>query len=157
MGRARPRRRGFELRRITLGDWVVLVSSLLTLVSLFLPWFVTNVQGAHDQWAFTYSEVYSVIVIVIFLATIFLVLYPVAALEFGLSPLPFSSPLLYFLLGIILLLLSVFEVGKYACIQCQGVVGGFGVYVAVFASLTYILGAVIRWGSRPRRRVGLER
>lgn len=153
MRRARPRRRpGFELRRITLGDWVVLVSSVLILVSLFLPWFVSNVPGAHSQWAFTYSPVFAAVVIVVFLATLFLVVYPIAAAEFGLALLPFSAPLLYFVMGIGLLLLSIFQLGKYNCLQCQGVVAGFGLYVAVFASLAYIIGAVIRWASRPRRR-----
>jgi hypothetical protein len=140
-----------DLRRVTIGDYVVLVASLLTVVSLFMTWFVSNVPGTHNQWAFTYSEVASVVVIVFFLATVFLVLYPVIAPEFGLPPLPFSTPLIFLTMGGILLLMFMFEFGKYSCILCQGVSRGFGIYVGLISSVVYIIGAIIRWGSRPAR------
>jgi hypothetical protein len=140
-----------DLRRVTIGDYVVLVASLLTVVSLFMTWFVSNVPGTHNQWAFTYSEVASVVVIVFFLATVFPVLYPVIAPEFGLPPLPFSTPLIFLTMGGILLLMFMFEFGKYSCILCQGVSRGFGIYVGLISSVVYIIGAIIRWGSRPAR------
>ena len=59
--------------------------ALLTVISLFLPWFVSSVPRTHGEWAFTYSEAASVVVIVFFLATLFLVLYPAIAAELGLS------------------------------------------------------------------------
>lgn len=155
MRRVRPQRRGvIDLGRIAIGDWIVLFAGLLTVASLFMPWFITDVPGSHDQWAFTYSDWASVVVIVFFLATLFLVVYPSLSPELGLPPLPFSTPLIYLVMGGILLLLFVFELGKYGCIiQCQGVTRGFGVYVGLVAALVYILGAVVRWGSRPTRRM----
>jgi hypothetical protein len=152
MRRGRPRSRGFiDLRRITLGDYMVLAASLLTVVSLFLPWFVSSVPRTHGEWAFTYSEAASVVVIVFFLATLFLVLYPAIATEMGLSPLPFSTPIVYMTLGAVLLLLFVYELGKYACFQCQGVSRGFGIWLALISAVIYLIGAVIRWGTRPSR------
>lgn len=152
MRSVRPRRRGFiDLRRITIGDYMVLVGGLLTVVSLFLPWFISSVPRTHGEWAFTYSEAASVVVIVFFLASVFLVLYPAIATEMGLPPMPFSTPVVYMLLGGILLLLFVYEFGKYACFQCQGVSRGFGIWLALISSVIYLIGAVIRWGSRPTR------
>lgn len=152
MRSVRPRRRGFiDLRRITIGDYMVLVAGLLTVVSLFLPWFVSSVPRTHGEWAFTYSEAASVVVIVFFLATVFLVLYPAIATELRLSPLPFSTPIVYMTLGAVLLLLFVYELGKYACFQCQGVSRGFGIWLALISAVMYLIGAVIRWGTRPTR------
>lgn len=154
MRSVRRRRRTFiDLRRITIGDWIVLASSTMTVASLFMTWFVSNVPGSHSQWAFTYSEVACVVVIVFFLATLFLVIYPALSPDLGLPPLPFSTPLIFLTMGSILLLLFFYELGKYACIQCQGVSRGFGIYVGLFASAVYILGAVIRWGSRPAQAI----
>ena len=148
MRSVRPRRRGFlDMRRITIGDYIVLVSALLTVVSLFLPWFTS--PGTHDQWAFTYSEVAAVVVIVFFLATLFLVIYPALSGELNLPPLPFSTPLVFLTMGSVLLLLFMYELGKYDCIQCTGISRGIGVWVALIASLVFIIGAIIKWGSRP--------
>src|SRR5947209_7259333 len=154
MRSARPRRGNvMDLRRITIGDYIVLVAGLLTVVSLFMTWFVSNVPGAHDQWAFTYSEVASVVVIVFFLATLFLVIYPAVSREAGLPPLPFATPLVFLTMGSILLLLFTFELGKYDCIQCQvgGVGRGFGIWVAFVSAWAYLVGAIVKWGSRPTR------
>jgi hypothetical protein len=54
-------------------------------------------------------------------------------------------------MGAILLLMFMFEFGKYSCILCQGVSRGFGIYVGLIASVVFIIGAIIRWGSRPTR------
>jgi hypothetical protein len=54
-------------------------------------------------------------------------------------------------MGTILLLMYFFEYGKYSCITCQGVTHGFGIYVGLIASVVYIVGAVIKWGSRQTR------
>jgi hypothetical protein len=54
-------------------------------------------------------------------------------------------------LGAVLLLIFVYELGKYACFQCQGVSRGFGIWLALISSVIYLIGAVIRWGSRPTR------
>jgi hypothetical protein len=140
-----------DLRRVTIGDYIVLVASLLTVVSLFMTWFVSNVPGTHNQWAFTYSEVAAVVVIVFFLATLFLVVYPAIAPELGLPPLPFSTPLVFLTMGGILLLIFMFEFGKYSCVLCQGVSQGFGIYIGLIASVVFIIGAIIKWGSRPSR------
>jgi hypothetical protein len=150
MRTVRPRRRGyFDLRRITLGDYIVLASSLVTLISLFLPWFVSTIPGQHSEWAFTYSPWVSVIVIVFFLATLFLAIYPAVAAGMGLPPMPFGVPLPYMIMGIVLLLSFDFQLGKYGCIECQGTSRGFGIYLGLIASAVYIIGSIIRWSSRP--------
>jgi hypothetical protein len=153
MRSVRVRRRSFlDLRRITIGDWIVLAASGLTVISLFLPWFGTSTPRPHDEWAFTYSEVASAVAIVFFLATLFLVLYPALSQDLGLAPLPFSPPPMFFIMGAILLLVFTYELGKYACIECP-VSREYGVWVGLIAAAVYLLGAIIRWGSRPPRRV----
>jgi hypothetical protein len=152
MQRTRVRQRGaIDLRRIGIGDYIVLLSSLFTLVSLFLPWFVSSIGPTRSQWAFTYSEVASVLVIVVFLVTTLLVLYPAIAPDFGLAPLPFATPLPMLTMGMVLLLLFDYELGKYACVQCVGVSRGYGIWVALVSSFVYIIGAIIKWGSKPLR------
>jgi hypothetical protein len=91
----------------------------------------------------------AVIVIVFFLATIFLVIYPALSPDLGLPPLPFSTPVVFLTMGAILLLMFTYELGKYACIQCAGLNRGIGIWVALISSILYIVGAVIKWGSRP--------
>lgn len=149
MRNVRARRRGIiDLRRITIGDWIVAVAGLLALVSLLLPWFSSSVPRPHDEWAFTYSPVASTVVIVFFLVTLFLIIYPAISPDFGLPSLPFATPLIFFSMGAILLLMFTYQLGKYACIACQGVSRGFGVWVALISAVVYLLGAVIKWGSR---------
>lgn len=154
MRSVRSRRQSFvDLRRVTIGDYIVLFAALFTMISLFLPWSNSTAPGTHSQWAFTYSEVASVVVIIFFLATLFLVIYPAVSSEMGLAPLPFSTPLIFLTMGSILLLLFSYELGKYECIQCPGLSRGIGVLVAFFLALIFIIGAIIKWGSRtPRTR-----
>lgn len=152
MRNVRTRRRGFiDLQRINLGDWIVLLAGALTVASLFFPWFVSSV-AANTQWAFTYSEVFSVVVIVFFLAALFLVIYPALSPDLGLPPLPFSTPVVFLTMGSILLLSYMYQLGKYACITCTGTSRGFGLWLGLIASFVFIIGAVIKWGSRPTRR-----
>lgn len=153
MHRVRTRRRGIiDLHRIAIGDYVILAAAILILVSLFLPWFV--VPGARSQWAFTYSELAAIVVIVFFLATLFLVIYPALSPDLQLPLLPFATPLVFFFLGSVLLLLFTYELGKYDCVLCQagGASRGFGVWIGWIASFAFIFGAVIKWGSRPTQR-----
>lgn len=153
MRNVRSRRRAVvDLRRIMIGDYIVLVAGFMTLISLFMPWFVSSIGPSRTQNAFAYSPLFSTIVIVFFLATIFLVLYPAVAPEFGLPLLPFSTPLVFMALGGILLLMVMYEMGKYACISCTTVSRGYGVWLALVASCVYLVGAIIKWGSRPVRR-----
>ncbi|HLJ65748.1 MAG TPA: hypothetical protein VKX16_00130 [Chloroflexota bacterium] len=154
MRSVRPRRRSrFDLQRVTIGDYIVLVSALLTFICLFLPWFTTSLTSHSDTWAFAYSEVAAVVVIIFFLVTIFLVFYPALAPDFGLTPLPFATPVVFLTMGGILLLLFTFELGKYGCVQaCQGLSRGLGLWIGLIASIAYIVGAIVRWGSRPSRR-----
>ena len=153
MRTARVQRRSYvDLRRVTIGDWIVLIAGLFTVISLFLPWFVTGTPRQHNEWAFTYSEVASLLVIVFFLVTLFRVLYTVLAADLGLAPLPFSPPVLFFFMGAVLLLMFTYQLGKYACIECTVSSRGYGIWIGWVASFIYILGAIIRWGSRPPRR-----
>lgn len=152
MRRVQSQRRAFiDVRRITLGDYVVLASSLLTFISLFLPWRKSNLPGSRSEWAFTYSEWTSVIVIVFFLAILFLVVYPALSPDLNLPPLPFATPVIFLTMGALLLLMYTYELGKYTCIECPGS-QGWGIWLGWFASLACILGAVIRWGARPAAR-----
>lgn len=154
MRNVRARRRSFlDVRRVGVGDWIILVASVMTVASLFMPWFVTSIPGHHDEWAFTYSEFASAVVIVIFLATLFLVVYPALSGDLRLAPLPFSPPLIFFTMATILILIFTFELGRYGCIECAGASSrGFGVWVALIAAAVYMIGAVIKWGSRPSAR-----
>jgi hypothetical protein len=145
------RRPVIDLGRISVGDYIVLVASLLTVISLFLPWFVSSI-GPRTEHAFAYSEVASVVVILFFLFTIFLVVYPALSPDLGLPPLPFAPPIPMLTLGIILLLVFDYELGKYGCIQCTGTNRGFGIWVGLVASFVYIVGAIVKWASRPLRR-----
>src|ERR1700738_4528842 len=105
MRSVRPRRRSFlDLRLIAIGDWIVLFSALITAISLFLPWFTSSTPGTQSQKAFAYSEVASVVVLVFFLTTLFLVVYPALSPDIGLPPLPFSTPVVLITMGGILLL-----------------------------------------------------
>jgi cytochrome bd-type quinol oxidase subunit 2 len=132
-----------------LGDYIVLFSSLLALISLFLPW-STGTQG--KQWAFAYSEWASVIVIVFFLATLFLIFYPAVASEMSGPPLPFSTPVVFGFMGALLLLLLTYELGKYDCFICVGIGRGFGVWLAFLSAWAYLIGSVIKLGARPSSR-----
>ena len=154
MRNVRSRRRAFlDLRRITIGDWIVLVAGLLTAVSLFLQWFVSNLPQTAPQNAFAYSPDFCVVVLVFFLATLGLVIYPALSPDLRLPPLPFSTPVVFVGMGLILLLMFFFELGKYSCITCQGTSHGFGIYVGLIASFVYVVGSVIKWGSRPTKRM----
>ncbi len=154
MRRPRVRRRSFiELHQITLGDYIILASAAVATISLFLPWLVNNAPGAHNEWAFTYSELAAVIIIVFFLATLFLVIYPSLSPDLGLPALPISTPLIFLAMGGLMLLLFTYELGKYDCIECQGLVSrGLGVWIGLIASIIFIVGSVIKWGSRPSAR-----
>jgi hypothetical protein len=155
MHSVRVRRRSFiDLRRIMVGDWIILVASAFTLLGLFMPWITETTPTKHDDWAFTYSEWTSVIVIVFFLATLFLVTYPALSPDLGLAPLPFATPLIFFGMGAFLLLIFTYELGKYACIACQTTSRGYGIWVAWVAAFVFLVGAIIKWGSRPVRRTG---
>lgn len=153
MRNVRIRRRSFiDLRRVTLGDWIVLLAALGTLVSLFMPWY-RAASPLRNNWAFTYSEVASVLVIVFFLATLFLVLYPALSPDLRLAPLPFSTPLIFFTMATVLILMFTYELGRYGCIVCTGVSGrGFGIWLGLTFAALYLIGAIIRWGSKPARR-----
>lgn len=154
MRNVRVRRRGgvIDLHRITIGDWFVLFAGLFTVIALFLPWFHSNLAGGHDQNAFAYSEVAAVVVIVFFLATLYLVVYPALSADVGLPPLPFQTPMLFLAMGTILLLIFTYEAGRYGCVLCQGTSRGIGVWVALTAAVLYVLGAIVKWGSRPTPR-----
>ncbi|GAC1442945.1 MAG: hypothetical protein NVSMB52_00730 [Chloroflexota bacterium] len=150
MRRVRPQRSGFiDLELITIGDYIVLAAAILTGISLFLPWVSLSQPRTHSEWAFTYSEIAAVVVIVFFLASVFLILYPAVASAFGVPPLPFATPLLFLAMGSLLLLIFTFQLGKYDCsIQCVGASRSIGVWVAWVASVFFIIGSIIKWGSR---------
>lgn len=153
MQNIRVRRRSFvDLRKILIGDYIVLVAALISLVSLFLPWFVSSIGPSHVETAFAYSAIASTVIILMFLATIFLVIYPALSPDLRVPRFPLATAPIFLLFGAVLTLLTTYELGKYACIQCAGVSRGFGVWLAWVAAIVYIVGAVIKWGSRPLRR-----
>ncbi len=150
MRRSRTRRGSFlELHRITIGDYVILASAIFATISLFLPWLVNNAPGTKNEWAFTYSPWAAVIIIVLFLTALFLVIYPALSPDLRFPALPVSTPLIFLLMGGLMLLLFAYELGKYDCIECQGLVSrGIGVWIGLIASFIFIVGAVVKWGSR---------
>jgi hydrogenase-4 membrane subunit HyfE len=149
---ARRNRQVIDLGQIAIGDYVVLGAATLSLVSLFLPWFKTTIGPARTEWAFTYSQVASIVVLLVFLLTMFLVVYPAISPNAGLPPLPFSTPLPLLAMGFLLLLVTDYELGKYGCIQCQNTSRGYGVWLSIVSAVVYIFGSIIKWGTRPVRR-----
>jgi hypothetical protein len=155
MRRTRTQRRAIiDLRRIQIGDYIILFAAALATVSLFLTWFSSSAVATRSEWAFTYSEWASIIVIVFFLATLFLVIYPALSPDLRLPVLPVSTPLIFLAMGAALLLIAVYQLGRYDCISCQGLgVGrGFGLWVFLISAIIFIVGSVIKWGSRPHAR-----
>jgi hypothetical protein len=47
--------------------------------------------------------------------------------------------------------MAVFELGRYSGVDNPTVSPGLGIWLAVLASVVYVFGAVIKWGSRLRR------
>ena len=148
---ARPTR---DMRRPTInvgdlnsGDWIVLGASLLLFIAIIANWWVS---GGSDNAAWK-SGIYFILMLLMILATIFLAFYPTVRSEFNLPQLPWATPPLFILIGFIIFLATLYELGRYTGVAQATVSPGFGIYLALICSLLYLMGALVKWGSRERR------
>ncbi|HEV3310214.1 MAG TPA: hypothetical protein VG815_06835 [Chloroflexota bacterium] len=148
---ARPtrdvRRRTFSVAGFSAGDWIILAATVLLFIALIVNWWTG--QGSLNS--VRYSQVYFVIMLVLILFTIVLVGYPMLESEARLRPLPFASPPIVILIGFVMFLATIFELGRYEGVAQTTVSPGFGIYLALICSCVYLVGALIKWGSRERR------
>jgi magnesium-transporting ATPase (P-type) len=140
------RRHTIDLRQLALGDYIILVASVILFFALLLNWWASG-QNVN---AFQHSWLYAVITLVFLLITIVLVTYPLFQPEFRLPPLPVATPPLLLILAFLILLSVVYELGRYVGVDNVGIAPGFGLWLAFIASLVYLLGALIKWGARLR-------
>lgn len=148
---ARPtrdvRRRSVGLGHLAAGDFIVLLVSLLLFFALIINWWVSNASLN----AVKYSQLYFVIVLILILATVGLVMYPILESEANLRPLPFATPTILLAIGFLILLMTTYELGRYEGVGLGNVGPGFGLWLAFVCSWLYLLGALVKWGSRQRR------
>lgn len=149
---ARPTRvtryRTLDLTRLTAGDFAILGASALLFLALFVNWWA-NGQNVN---ALEHSSLYVTVSLVLLLVTVVLVIYPTLEPEFDLPPLPFATPLVLLGIGLVVLIMAVFELGRYIGVDNVGITPGIGPWLAIIASAIYLLGATVKWGSRPRHR-----
>lgn len=147
---ARPtrdvRRRSLNIGNLSAGDYVLLVVSFVLFLALILNWWVS---GASVN-AVKFSQFYFVIVLILILVTLGLIVYPLLEAEANLRPLPFATAPLLLAIGFLLLLMTTYELGRYNGIGST-VNPGFGLWLAFVCSWLYLLGALIKWGSRQRQ------
>ena len=148
---ARPtrdaRRRSINVGNLNAGDWVILAACFLLFVALIGGWW-TNPGGVNSV---RFSQLYFVAMLVLILATIVLIIYPLLQAEAGLRPLPLATPPILIVIGFLILLGTVYELGRYRGIAQTTVSPGFGIYFALICSVIYLIGALAKWGSRERR------
>jgi hypothetical protein len=148
---ARPtrdaRRRTLNIARIESGDWIVLGASVILFIALINNWWVGNgnLNSVH------YSELYFVLMLLLILLTVFLVAYPMLQAEAGLSRLPFALPPIFLLIGLAMIFATVYEFGRYQGVVQPTVSPGFGLYLALVCCVIYLVGGLVKWGSRERR------
>jgi len=148
---ARPtrdvRRRALNVAHLDAGDWLILFASVLLFIALIVNWWVRG-GSVNSAWR---SEVYFVVMLLMILATIVLVAYPMLEAEMGTRPLPFATPPILILIGLVIFLSTLYELGRYEGVAQPTISPGFGVFLALICSALYLVGALIKWGSRERR------
>lgn len=148
---ARPtrdvRRRTFNIGQLGSGDWVLFAATFALFIALIVNWW-TGGSGAVNSVRF--SEIYFVAMLILILATIALITYPVIQSEVNLRPLPFATPPIMILIGLIIFCATVYECGRYQGVAQTTVSPGFGIYLALICAVVYLVGALIKWGSRER-------
>jgi magnesium-transporting ATPase (P-type) len=148
---ARPtrdvRRSTLNVARLESGDWIILGSSVLLFIALIVNWWVSGGSFNSVHW----SKLYFLGMLILILATIVLTAYPMLEAESGFRPLPFAIPPVFLLIGFIMFLATIYEFGRYQGVQQPTVSPGFGLYLALVCCTLYLVGALIKWGSRERR------
>lgn len=148
---ARPtrdsRRRALNVAQIGSGDWIMLGASLLLFIALIANWWV-GAGGENAAWK---SGAYFVLMLILILATIVLAIYPSLQTEMKLPTLPFASPPVFILLGFVIFLTTLYELGRFTGVAQSTVSPGFGIYLALICALLYLVGALVKWGNRERR------
>lgn len=145
----REARRRSTADQISAGDYIVLVMSAVLFVALLPNWWV---HGANIN-SLKFSQLYFVIMLVLILITLGLLVYPILQSEAHLRPLPFATPPVFLLIGFLMLLGTVYELGRYQGVVPSSVTPGFGLILALIGTIVYLGGAIIKWGSRQRQLV----
>lgn len=148
---ARPtrdiRRRATNIGPLESGDWLLLGSSVLLFFAVVVNWWVS---GGHVNAA-KFSLAYFVVMLMLIIGTIGLICYPLFQAEASLPAIPLATPPLYLVIGVVMVVASIYELGRYEGVAQPTVSPGFGLYLAIVSSLLYALGALLKWASRQRR------
>lgn len=129
------------------GDWIVLGASILLFIALIGNWWVGG-GSLNAAWR---SQIYFFVMLLLILGTIGLVMYPLLLPESGSSTPKFALAPVFIAIGFVIFLATLYELGRYTGIAQPTVSPGFGIYLALISSLLYLMGALVKWGSRERR------
>jgi hypothetical protein len=137
------------------GDIVVVGASILLFVALIANWFASDHVGSVN--AIKYSGLYFVVALIIILISLALIVWPALHDQGALPALPFAVEPVILGIGALLVLLATYEVGRYTAVTMPGAAGvvtaGFGVGLAFVCSWLYLVGALVKWGSRQRAEI----
>ncbi len=126
----------------------MLLVSIVMFFALTLNIWVSNENVnslAHSGW-------YFIIELILLLLTLVLVVYPVLESELSLPPLPFATPPVLLATGFLILLTTTYELGRYDGVGAVTVSAGIGLWLTFICSIVYLIGALIKWAGRERRR-----
>jgi hypothetical protein len=148
---ARPtrdaRRRLISVGSLDSGDWIMLGASLLLFIALIANWW----DGDASENAVWHSGIYFAVMLIMILATVILALYPSLQSEMSLRNLPVALPPLFILIGFVIFLGTLYELGRFTGVAQSDVSPGFGIYLALICSVIYLIGSLVKWGNRERR------
>lgn len=149
---ARPtrdvRRRTGNEGSLESGDWLLLGASTLLFFAVVVNWWVTNANFNAAK----FSVAYFVVMVILAIGSVALICYPFVQTRIGLPSLPVATPPLYLSVAVILILATVYELGRYEGVEQPTISPGFGLYLAIVSSVLYGFGALLKWASRERRR-----
>ena len=130
------------------GDWLLLAASALLFFAVVVNWWVSDSNFNAAQ----FSKAYFVVMVLLAVGTVILICYPFIQAQIGLPSLPVATPPLYLSVSVILILSTVYELGRYEGVTQPTISPGFGLYLAIVSSVLYGLGALLKWAGRERRR-----
>lgn len=142
-----PRRAALNIAELNAGDFVMLAACGVLFLALILNWWV----GGDTDNAVWKSSGYFILMLLLILATVVLAIYPLLQSESSLPRLPFATPPMFIAIGFVIFLSTLYEFGRYTGVLQHTVSPGFGIYLALVCGLLYLVGALIKWGSRERR------
>jgi len=150
---ARPtretRRRALNVGDLGSGDWIMLGACLLLFIALIANWW----DGDAPENAVWKSGIYFTIMLILILLTVVLALYPLLRTEVKLPDLPVATPPVFILIGFVIFLFTLFELGRFEGVHQLDVSPGFGLYLALICGAIYLVGALVKWGSRERSQI----